>query len=222
MTRFDRLTIYSTMLKDGLVPLFYHQELETAKQVAAALARGGASLLEFTNRGEGALAVFSGLVQYCAEHHPELILGVGSIEDAPTAALFVAHGANFVVAPNFNVEIARFCNRRKIPYIPGCSTVTEVSTAEEWGAEIIKLFPGAVGGPGFVKAILGPRPWTRLMPTGGVPLEPEVLRNWFDAGVACVGGGSDLIRKEWLEASDYGAIEEMTRQALESIRKLRV
>ncbi|GIV80971.1 MAG: bifunctional 4-hydroxy-2-oxoglutarate aldolase/2-dehydro-3-deoxy-phosphogluconate aldolase [Anaerolineae bacterium] len=222
MARFDRLTVYNTMLEDGLVPLFYHSDLEVAKKVAGALAAGGGRVLEFTNRGDFAIEVFVPLIKYCAQAHPTLIVGVGSVEDAPTAALFIAHGANFVVGPNFNEEVARLCNRRKIAYIPGCGSVTEIAQAEEWGAEIVKVFPGsAVGGPGFVKDVRGPRPWTRIMPTGGVSPDETNLRSWFSAGVAAVGMGSNLVRKEWVQAGDFAAIEETMRRTLALIRKIR-
>lgn len=217
MARFDRLSVYTTMLEDGLVPLFYHPDGHTAVEIAAALARGGARLLEFTNRGDGAIVVFRDLVAA----HPQLIIGAGSIEDAPTAALFLAHGANFIVGPTFNEEIARLCNRRKIPYLPGCGTVNEIATAEMWGAEIVKLFPGSVGGPEFVKAILGPRPWTRLMPTSGVSLDEAGLKAWFDAGVCCVGGGSELVRKAWVSEGDFQALETATHEVLKRIRQVR-
>src|SRR5690606_29529268 len=157
-----------------------------------------------------------------AATHPNLIIGVGSVEDAPTAAMYIANGANFVVGPTFNEEVARLCNRRKIPYMPGCGSVNEVALAEEFGAEIVKIFPGdSVGGPGFIKAIRGPRPWTRIMPTGGVSLDEDNLRGWFSAGAACVGMGSNLVRKDLLQAGNFDAIRENTAAALATIRKLR-
>lgn len=222
MARFDRLTVLNTVLQDGLVPLFYDKRVETAQQVAAALAQGGGHVLEFTNRGDFAIEVFGPLVKHCAQAHPDLIIGTGSVEDAPTAALFIGLGANFIVGPNFNAEVARLCNRRKIPYMPGCGTVTEIAAAEEWGVEIVKLFPGeTVGGPAFVKAVLGPRPWTRVMPTGGVSPDEKNLRAWFEAGVACVGMGSNLVRKEWVQSGDFDAIQQNMKTALDLIRSIR-
>ena len=222
MARFDRLTVLNAVLEVGLVPLFYHGDLETAQQVAGALARGGSRVLEFTNRGDFAIEVFAPLVKHCAANYPELIVGVGSVEDAPTAAMFIARGANFIVGPNFNEDLARHCNRRKIAYMPGCGTVNEITRAEEWGVEIVKAFPGtAVGGPGFIKDVRGPRPWTRIMPTGGVSTEEANLRAWFDAGAACVGMGSNLVRKEWVAAGDFQAIEDIVRSTVELIRKVR-
>jgi 2-dehydro-3-deoxyphosphogluconate aldolase/(4S)-4-hydroxy-2-oxoglutarate aldolase len=222
MARFDRMTVLNTVLQEGLVPLFYHKSVETAQQVAAALASGGGHVLEFTNRGDFAIEVFSTLVKHCNQAYPDLIVGTGSVEDAPTAALYIAHGSNFIVGPNFNVEVARVCNRRKIPYVPGCATATEIATAEEWGAEIVKVFPGGtVGGPAFVKAVLGPRPWTRIMPSGGVSPDEENLRGWFEAGAACVGMGSKLVRKEWVQAGDFDAIQQTVTTALDLIRSIR-
>ncbi|MCU0514279.1 MAG: bifunctional 4-hydroxy-2-oxoglutarate aldolase/2-dehydro-3-deoxy-phosphogluconate aldolase [Anaerolineae bacterium] len=222
MARFDRLTVYNTMMAEAMMPLFYHPESSVAQQVAGALARGGGHLLEFTSRGDGAINVFVDLFRFCARDYPQLILGVGSVEDEATAALYIAQGANFIVAPTFNPAVARLCNRRKIPYIPGCGTVSEIASAEELGAEVIKLFPAdALDGKAFVKAILAPRPWTRIMPSGGVSPEEANLRAWFAAGVCCVGMGSKLIRSDWLEAGDFAAIEALTRDTLALIRTLR-
>jgi len=222
MARFDRLTVLNTILADGMVPLFYNSNLEISKQVAAALSEGGSHVLEFTNRGDFAIEVFTALIKDCAKSNPELILGVGSVDDAPTAALYMAHGANFVVGPTFSEGIARLCNRHKVAYMPGCGSVSEIATAEEWGAEIVKIFPGeSVGGPGFVKALLGPRPWTRVMPTGGVTSEEENLRAWFSAGVACVGMGSNLVRSDWVKAENYQAIRETTQTTLDLIHRIR-
>ena len=218
MAKFDRLTVYQSMLSTGLVPLFYTGDAAEAKAVATACAEGGAQVLEFTNRGEKALAVFAEIVNA----HPKMIVGVGSVMDAPTAALFIASGANFVVGPVFNPEVARLCNRRKIAYIPGCGSVSEISNAEEMGAEIVKVFPGeSVGGPGFVKAVSGPMPWSRIMPTGGVEATQASIGEWIKAGAAAVGMGSNLIRKEWLAAKDYGAIRDCVQQVLGWISEAR-
>jgi 2-dehydro-3-deoxyphosphogluconate aldolase/(4S)-4-hydroxy-2-oxoglutarate aldolase len=222
MARFDRLTVLSTAVADGMVPLFYHPNLDTAIRTAEALAAGGCRLLEFTNRGDFALEVFSALVKHAATAFPDMIIGVGSVDDAPTAALYLAHGTNFVVGPTFSEAVARLCNRRKVAYMPGCETVNEIATAEEWGAEIVKMFPGsAAGGPAFVKDMLAPRPWTRLMVTGGVTPEADNLRAWFDAGVTAVGMGSRLVRSDWIKAGDFAAMTEATRSTFEVIRSIR-
>ena len=218
MARFDRMTVLNTILADGMVPLFYQADLGLAEKLAGALARGGAHTLEFTNRGDFAIEVFSQLLKRA---HADQIVGVGSVEDAPTAAVFIAQGANFVVGPSFNADVARLCNRHKIAYLPGAASVTEIATAEEFGSEIVKLFPADSLGPAFVKAILGPRPWTRLMPTSGVTSDPANLRGWFDAGVSCVGMGSQLIRAEWVKTGNFDAIEAAVRDARATITALR-
>ena len=218
----DRLEWYRTVLTSGLVPLFYHGDERVAGAVAAALVDGGAVAVEFTNRGPGALRVFQALAE-----RPEFgagsraSLGVGSVVDASTAALFIAAGARFVVSPIFDAEVARLCNRRRVPYLPGCATPTEIATAEEWGAEIIKVFPGKVVGPAFIREVLGPMPWTRLMPTGGVRLSAASLQEWFAAGACCVGMGSDLVRRDLVAAGDYRAITANVRTALELIATAR-
>jgi 2-dehydro-3-deoxyphosphogluconate aldolase/(4S)-4-hydroxy-2-oxoglutarate aldolase len=222
MARFTRLKVLNTIVETGMVPVFYHADIEVARQVAAACAAGGCPLLEFTNRGDHAWEVFTELERYCAREVPELILGVGSVVDPGTASLYINCGANFVVGPILNPEVARACNRRKIPYSPGCGSASEISQAEELGCEIVKVFPGAeVGGPAFVKAVRGPCPWTSIMPTGGVDSTEASLKAWFDAGVSCVGMGSNLITGDLLKAKDYEGLANKVRSTLELIRKLR-
>jgi 2-dehydro-3-deoxyphosphogluconate aldolase/(4S)-4-hydroxy-2-oxoglutarate aldolase len=222
MARFDRLTVLNAVVETGLVPVFYNGDLEVAKQIVAACAGGGAKVVEFTNRGDRAWNVFIQLVEWAEKVQPDVILGVGSVIDAPTAALYIGNGANFVVGPVLNPEVARLCNRRKIAYMPGCGSASEISQAEEMGAEIVKVFPGAeVGGPGFVKAVLGPMPWTRIMPTGGVDATEESIHGWFGAGVACVGIGSKLIAKDLVAARDYDGMSERVAQVLAWIEKAR-
>ena len=222
MARFDRLTVLHTIIDIGLVPLFYNDDVQLCKDVISALAAGGARVVEFTNRGDQALEVFRELVPHFAKAVPQLILGVGSVVDGPTAALAIAYGANFVVGPMLNAEVARICNRRKVTYMPGCGSVSEISAAEELGVEICKVFPGTqVGGPGFIKAVMAPMPWSRLMPTGGVSLDEANIKAWITAGAVCVGMGSDMVRKEWLAARDFEKITASAKQALQWIREAR-
>ncbi len=222
MARFDRLQVWGTILETGLVPIFYHPDGEVAFQVVQACWAGGARAIEFTNRGDLATKIFEDLCRRVGREAPEVILGAGTVLDAPTAALYIACGANFIVGPTLNEEAARLCNRRKVAYIPGCSTLSEISAAEELGAEIVKVFPAdCAGGPDFVRAVLGPCPWLRLMPTGGIEPTPESIAAWFRAGAACVGMGSNLIRKEWVESGDWEAIMAQVRQVLEWIRQAR-
>ena len=222
MAHYDRLQVLNTMIELGLVPVFYNPDVEVAKQIVAACRAGGARVVEFTNRGDFAFQVYTALAQHVAEAEPDVILGVGSVIDAPTAALYISAGANFVVGPVLNPELARLCNRSKVAYSPGCGSVSEISEAEELGVEIVKVFPGTqVGGPAFVKAVRGPMPWTRIMPTGGVDAKEESIRAWFESGVACVGMGSKLITKELVAGGDWGAISEKVAQVLAWIKEVR-
>ncbi len=222
MARFSRLKVLNTMIDTGLVPVFYHPNLEVAREVAAACLAGGCRMLEFTNRGDHAWEVFNELEKYCARELPEMILGAGSIVDPGTASLYINCGANFVVGPVLNPDVARTCNRRKIPYSPGCGSASEISQAEELGCEIVKVFPGKeVGGPAFVKSVKGPCPWVSIMPTGGVEATEASLKSWFGAGVSCVGMGSNLVSGELLKAGDYPGIAANVRATLDLIRTIR-
>ena len=220
MARFDRLAVYTAMLKGGMLPLFYHHNIEVSQHITTALYDGGSRVIEFTNRGDFAIEVFFALVKWASVNHPDLIIGVGSVDDSATAALCLAYGANFVVSPTFDEGVAWLCNRRKVAYLPGCSTLNEITEAEGWGVEIVKLFPGnTAGGPEFVKAIRAPRPWTSIMPTGGV--NADNLEDWFKAGAVCVGMGSQLVKKEWVDNHNWKAIEYATRQALAQVDAVR-
>ncbi|MBA4377055.1 MAG: bifunctional 4-hydroxy-2-oxoglutarate aldolase/2-dehydro-3-deoxy-phosphogluconate aldolase, partial [Anaerolinea sp.] len=205
----------------GMVPVFYHADVEAATKVIEACAEGGAHCFEFTNRGDQAHEVFRELVTRFKSDE-RVILGAGSIIDPATAALYIQLGANFIVGPALNPEVAKLCNRRKVAYSPGCGSVSEISMAEELGVEICKIFPGAsVGGPAFVKDVLGPLPWSRLMPTGGVDTTEESISSWFKAGVACVGMGSKLFPKEVIDSGNYSQISENVKQVIGWIQKAR-
>lgn len=205
----------------GMVPLFYHPDTGLGKRVLEACYAGGARLMEFTARGDFAHEVFSELSRHALAELPGMIMGVGSVTDAAAASLYMQLGANFIVTPSLREDIALVCNRRKVLWSPGCGSLGEINRAEELGCEIVKLFPGSTYGPGFVKAIKGPQPWTSIMPTGGVSTEPENLRAWFGAGVTCVGMGSKLINKKILEDRDFQGLENKVRDTLALIRDIR-
>jgi len=221
MANHSRLEVIQKMHEQGLVPLFYHQDIEIAKKVMSACYAGGGRLMEFTNRGDFAHEVFSELSKFAQADLPELMLGVGSVPDAPTAAIFIQMGANFVVSPSLREDVAVICNRRKVPYLPGCGSLTEIGRAEELGCEIVKLFPGSVYGPDFVKSVKAPQPWTDIMITGGVWTEKENLQSWFDAGACCVGLGSNLISKHIIAEEEFKSLEVKVRETLERIKSIR-
>ncbi len=222
MARFSRLEVLNEILEIGVVPVFYNSDLDTAKKIVDACVAGGARVIEFTNRGDNAYRVFSDLVLHYSKANPSVILGVGSIVDPATAALYISSGANFVVGPILNPEVAKTCNRRKIPYSPGCGSASEIGEAEELGVELVKVFPGdCVGGPKFVKSVLGPMPWTRIMPTGGVSATKESIDTWFKAGVSAVGMGSDLVKKDLVDAGNFAAISAKTAEVISWIKAVR-
>jgi 2-dehydro-3-deoxyphosphogluconate aldolase / (4S)-4-hydroxy-2-oxoglutarate aldolase len=222
MAQFTRLEVANVMKDTGMVPLFYHQDLEVSKKVITACYKGGARLLEFTARGDFAHEVFGELVKYVTKELPQMIMGVGSVTDAASASRFMTLGANFIVTPVLREDIALVCNRRKVLWSPGCGSLTEIARAEELGCEIVKLFPGGIYGPEFVKAVRGPQPWTSIMPTGGVAPTKENLEGWFKAGVTCVGMGSKLIAKETNGTFDYDKIQAKTKEALDIIKGLKI
>jgi 2-dehydro-3-deoxyphosphogluconate aldolase/(4S)-4-hydroxy-2-oxoglutarate aldolase len=218
----DRMAVLTALMDQGVIPVFYHPDVEVCKKVIQACADGGAPCIEFTNRGDFASHVFYEVTRYFAEADPRVIMGVGSIVDAPTAGIYIANGAKFVVGPILNADVAKVCNRRKIPYSPGCGSASEISYAEELGCEIVKVFPGSsVGGPDFVKAVLGPMPWTRIMPTGGVDPDEASVKKWFGAGIVAAGMGSKLITQELLDAGDYAGITQKVRETVDLIKKVR-
>lgn len=219
MGTYKRLEVYSTMLSTGIIPLFYNNDLELTKKVVSACYDGGARIFEFTNRGGNASEIFKELLPWC-NRMPGMILGIGSIVDPFTASHFIQMGANFIVSPIFNEEVGLLCNRRKIAWIPGCATVTEVNKAEELGAEIVKIFPAQqVGGPKFIKALKGPLPWSNLMPSGGVVLEEENILNWLEAGAVCLGIGSNLINLDGNGNVDFSRIKENMQLGVKIFKK---
>jgi 2-dehydro-3-deoxyphosphogluconate aldolase/(4S)-4-hydroxy-2-oxoglutarate aldolase len=218
MATFSRLKVYETILDTGLVPLFFNANYDVAHDMVFACAEGGAKVVEFTNRGEGALTIFARLVEVFKKEKPDLILGVGSVQDAPTAVLYMSYGANYIVAPNLSTDVARVCNRRKIPYIPGCLTPTEIGLAEEYGSEIVKIFPSD---PNLIKSVLGPMPWSRLMPAGGVEVSRESVEKWIKAGAAALGVGSSLVTKNAMANRDTATVSQGVTDMLGWIKEVR-
>lgn len=221
MAKFDKMAVMAKIGETGMVPVFYHKNVEVAKKVIKACYEGGVRAFEFTNRGDFAHEVFAECVKYAAVKCPELALGVGSVVDASTAALYIQLGACFIVGPLFNPEIAPVCNRRLIPYCPGCGTASEIGKAQELGCDLTKVFPGDVYGPNFVKGVKAPMPWTKIMVTGGVAPTQENLTAWIKAGVFCVGMGSKLFPKDKVEAEDWAYVTNMCKESLAFIAEAR-
>ena len=193
MTHSARLDVLLSIVGTGVLPLFYSDDADRAAQITGALREGGARAIEFTDRGPSAWSVFSTLAASVARNDPDAILGAGSIRDPHAADRFIAAGARFIVGPSFNAEVARLCNGRRIPYLPGCATPTEIVTAEESGVELVKVFPGDSLGPAFVRSIRGPLPETQIVVTGGVAATEASVDQWIGAGATCLGFGSALI-----------------------------
>ncbi len=222
MAKFNKMQVVAAMQQTGMVPVFYHNDLETAKNVLKACYDGGVRAFEFTNRGDFAHEIFGELVKYAARECPGMILGVGTVVDPGTASLYIQLGANFVVSPLFNPEVAKVCNRRLVPYTPGCGSVSEIGAAQEMGCDVCKVFPaGNVGGPSFVKNVMAPMPWSMLMVTGAVEPTEENLSAWIEAGVLCVGMGSNLFPKERIAAKDWAWIAAQCKEVLTIIAKYR-
>ncbi|MCR4772939.1 MAG: bifunctional 4-hydroxy-2-oxoglutarate aldolase/2-dehydro-3-deoxy-phosphogluconate aldolase [Prevotella sp.] len=218
MAKFDKTQVVIKMGETRMVPVYYNSDVEVAKQIVKACYEGGVRVFEFTNRGDFAHEVFGELVKFAATECPEMALGVGSVVDAPTASLYIQLGANFVVGPLFNADIAKVCNRRSIPYVPGCGTMTEIGDAQEVGCEVTKVFPGDVYGPNFVKDLMAPMRWSKIMVTGGVAPTEENLTAWFKAGAYCVGMGSKLFPKDEIAKGNYAAVTKKCEDAFAIIK----
>lgn len=222
MARFSRIEVALKMAECGVIPVFYHSDITICKEVIRSAYNGGARVFEFTNRGDFAHEVFGALIKWAQTELPDLILGVGSVIDPATTALYLQLGANFIVSPLLNEEMARTCNRRKVLWSPGCGSLSEINRAEELGAEIVKIFPGsAVGGPQFVAAVKGPCPWSSIMPTGGVEPTETNLRAWFKAGVTCVGMGSNLFPKAMIAAGDWTNLSIQIKSCFDLVKQIR-
>lgn len=222
MAKYSRIEVFLKMKETGMVPLYYSPDVEKCKKVVKACYDGGARAFEFTNRGDFAHEVFAELSKYAKAELPGMAMGVGSVIDAGTTALYIQLGADFIVSPLLNTDMAKVCNRRKVLWSPGCGSVSEINMAEELGCELIKIFPGSqVGGPAFVNAVKGPCPWTDIMPSGGVTPEYDNLKAWFVAGATCVGMGGQLMKKEFIETGNFDGLAQKVSDTIQTIKKIR-
>lgn len=215
MAKFNKIDTLGIIRKTGIVPVFYDADVEISKKVVKACYDGGIRAFEFTNRGDGAHKVFEALIGFVRAECPEMALGAGTILDAPTAALYIQMGADFLVSPCLVEDVAVLANRRGVPYSPGCGTVTEIVRAMELGCDLVKVFPaGTVGGPDFVKNVLAPLPWAMLMCTGAVEPTRENLSEWAKSGVTAVGMGSRLFPADKIKAGDWKAVSDLCAKCL--------
>ena len=221
MAQYSRIQVINKMMESRMVPLFYHSDFQVAKNILQACYNGGARLIEFTNRGDFAIEVFSKLIKFASKELPGMIVGIGSVTDSAAASQYMLLGANFVVTPVLREDIAIVCNRRKVLWIPGCGSLSEIAKAEEMGCEFVKLFPGNIYGPDFIKSVKAPQPWSSIMPTGGVSIEQSNLLGWFKAGADCVGLGSKLISKEILMNQDFKKLEKNVLDTIQFIQKIK-
>lgn len=222
MAKYNKSEVFMAMRETGVVPVFFHSNIDVCKSVAKACYDGGIRVFEFVNRGDFANELFSELNKYVLKELPGMIMGAGSIVEASTAAIYIQAGANFIVSPLLNEDVAKLCNRRGVSYSPGCGSITEISKAQELGVDVVKMFPASeVGGPSFVKAVKGPMPWTNIMPTGGVDTTEENLKGWFNAGVVCVGMGSNLFPKDIIDSGDYNALVVKVKNLMDIVKKVK-
>ncbi len=197
-------------------------DIGVTKEVARRLVAGGISTIEFTNRGDGAVRVFAELIGWARAELPELVVGVGTVTQAPTAGHVIDIGANFVFAPNLVPDVAAVCNERNIPYVPGCGTLSEIQAAYRLGCDMVKLFPAdAIGGPSYLAAVRAPCPWVRAVPTGGVEPTVESLKSWYDAGAPAVGMGSKLLTKELIARGDWDGLERKVAETVAAVAAAR-
>ena len=222
MGRFNKLQTLNYINENKVVPVFYNSDVDISINVMKSLHKGGIKILEFTNRGDFALEVFNELEKYCQKNLPDMILGAGSISDETMANMYISSGSNFIVGPLTNKNVAMACNRKKVPYMPGCLTPTEISEAEKLGCDVVKVFPAdSVSGPNFIKSVLAPMPWSWIMPTGGVDMEEEGLKKWLSSGVFSVGMGSKLFTKEIIQDKDWALLESQCKKLVETINKIK-
>jgi 2-dehydro-3-deoxyphosphogluconate aldolase/(4S)-4-hydroxy-2-oxoglutarate aldolase len=221
MKRLTKEEIFQLAATQGLLPPFNHTDEKVAIKILDAIYAGGLRIIEFTNRSENALAVFKSLVKHTEKNLPGLVLGIGTIMNAKQAKQFYKAGAQFIVAPILTKEVGDYCVRNEILWIPGAATPTEIVQATEWGSDLVKIFPAETLGPSFVKALRGPCPWVKVMPSGGVTLDEENIRQWFTSGVVCIAIGSLLFSKEIMQDGNFELLTQRIEWLLSTIKNVR-
>lgn len=211
----------SILVEQGLLPLYFHADKEVSANILRALYRAGVKVVEYTNRGAEALSNFKHLRSVSDKELPGMFLGAGTIKTDKHAREFIDAGADFLISPGWSKKVAKVANHENILWAPGCMTPSEIMKAEDYGVELIKLFPGSSLGPGFVSAIKELFPNLLFIPTGGVKLEEDNLRSWFKSGVCAVGAGSTLIDKKAIDLGEYATLESLTASTIDLIQYVR-
>ena len=217
--RLTKEQLLDSVKESPMIPVFNHSDKDLAVEVVRACYLGGARLFEFTNRNSNAIQVFKHLLSKQSEY-PEMVIGVGTILTVDECRSYDEAGASFVVSPIVDKEVADYCHNNQIAWVPGCGTLTEMVTAKRYGAGLLKVFPADVLGPKFIKGVLGPCSHLKLMPTGGVSPNKENLKSWFDAGVVCVGMGSQLVSKEIIQMRDFDGLAQLVKHTFKLITEL--
>ncbi|MFC5626313.1 bifunctional 4-hydroxy-2-oxoglutarate aldolase/2-dehydro-3-deoxy-phosphogluconate aldolase [Algoriphagus winogradskyi] len=218
--RFSNSEMLKAMSETGMIPVFNHVDIEVAKGVLDASYKAGIRVFEFTNRATNSLEVFRELYAYAGKY-PDMVMGIGTIFTTEDANAFIEAGADFIVSPALIPELAVFCNSKDVFWVPGCATMSEIFQAKKLGATLVKAFPGNVVGSAFVAAAKSVYPELHIMPTGGVEPTQENLKEWFDAGVYCVGMGSQLFKKDWIKNQQYDLLENKIKETLQVIKSIR-
>ncbi len=221
MGKNSRQAVQQSIIDQGIVPVFNHDNLATALRVVKACYKGGMRVFEWTNRGHRAVELFPKLIKTIRQDCPDLHLGVGSIVDDKTAVRYIGFGADFLVSPILDPDLSAIAREHKMLWIPGCGTATEIHQAQKWGAGLVKVFPGDVLGPGFVKSVLAPMPWSMIMPTAGVTTDRDNLSSWFAAGVKCVGIGSKLLTPQLIKEGAELKLQKQIEALLGLVREIR-
>jgi 2-dehydro-3-deoxyphosphogluconate aldolase/(4S)-4-hydroxy-2-oxoglutarate aldolase len=217
----DKKMVLRSILSQGILPLFYCYSESVSLYVIRTLYKAGVRAIEYTNRGVGALEIFTAMKEMLATELPDLYLGIGTVKTVEEAEAFVLAGADFIVAPIVNPAVAEVSKKAGLLWIPGCMTPTEIFLAQQYEAPLIKLFPASVLGPEFMRSIKALFPTQKFIPTGGVEIQEDNIREWIRAGVAAVGMGSKLISEKILIEGNYDLLYENTLLALEIVRKVK-
>ena len=222
MKQYSKEKVYEVLTAQGVLPMFCHEDIYVCKSLLQAVYDAGARVVEFTNRKPNSLEVFNTLKKYADKKMPGLLLGAGTVMNVKEAKAFAKLDAGFIISPVIDKGVAKFCKEEKIFWCPGAATLTEIVHAQDLGAGLVKLVPAVqLGGPEFVKAVMAPCPWIKIMPTGGVNMEAENLLAWFQSGVKCVGIGSQLFSKDIIENGKYDLVTMQLSQMLQTVKAIR-